>query len=62
MNFFSYSTEYIITLKEKGFSDESFYTEYDFICLEVYKNKHPEALEQVNNLQEKALLHRERLR
>ena len=62
MNFYEYSTEYIINLRQKGFSDEGFYIEYDFICLEVYKNKHPEALEQVNNLQAKALLCREKLR
>lgn len=62
MNFFSQSTEYIITLKQKGFSDESFYIEYDYICLEVYKNKHPESIQEVNRLQTLALLHREKLR
>ena len=62
MNYISQATQYFLSLKEKGFFDKDFYIEYDFICIEVYKNKHPEALEQVNNLQEKALLHRERLR
>lgn len=62
MNFFLQSTEYIITLKEKGFSDQGFYNEYDFICLEVYKSNHPEALEEVNNMQTKKLLQREILR
>jgi len=62
MSFFLQSTEYILTLKEKGFSDEPFYMEYDFICYEVYKANHPEALEQVNNIQRKALLCRESLR
>ena len=62
MNFFSQSTEYIITLRQKGFSDEGFYIEYDYICLEVYKINHPKELEQVNNLQAKKLLKREILR
>ncbi len=62
MNFYEQSTEYIVSLRQKGFCDNGFYTEYDFICLEVYKHNHPEALEQVNNLQEQALLCRESLR
>ena len=62
MNYISQSTQYFISLKEKGFFDKDFYIEYDFICIEVYKSKHPEALEQVNNLQEQALLCRESLR
>jgi len=62
MNFFLNSTEYIISLKEKGFSDQGFYDEYDYICLEVYKNKHPEALEEINNLQSKKLLCTQELR
>lgn len=62
MNFFLHSTEYIITLKEKGFSDQGFYNEYDFICLEVYKSNHPEALEEVNNIQQNNSLAREILR
>ena len=62
MNFFLQSTEYIITLKEKGFSDQGFYNEYDYICLEVYKYNHPEALEEVNNMQTKKLLCTKELR
>ena len=62
MNFFLQSTEYIITLRQKGFSDEGFYMEYDYICLEVYKHNHPEALEEVNNIQKKTLLCREILK
>ena len=62
MNFFLHSTEYISTLREKGFSDEGFYTEYDFICYEVYKINHPEALEEVNDIQSKKLLCTEALR
>ena len=62
MNFFFVSTEYIITLKEKGFSDQGFYNEYDYICLEVYKYNHPEALEEVNNIQQKKLYERDILR
>lgn len=54
--------EYLITLKEKGFGDQEFYDEYSFICYEVYKNNHPEALEEVNNMQTKKLLQREILR
>ena len=62
MNFFSQSTEYIITLRQKGFSDEGFYIEYDFICLELYKNNHPEEWEKVNSLQTKKLLQRKIMR
>lgn len=62
MNFFLQSTEYIILLKEKGFSDQGFYNEYDYICLEVYKHNHPEALEEVNSLQSKKLLCTQELR
>jgi len=56
MNFFSQSTEYIYTLRQKGFSDEGFYIEYDFICMELYKIRNPKALEEVNNIQAKKLL------
>ena len=62
MNFFLQSTEYISTLREKGFSDEGFYIEYDFICIEVYKSNHPEALEEINNMQAKKLLQEQILR
>ena len=62
MNFFFDSTEYISTLRQKGFSDEGFYIEYDFICYEVYKINHPEALEEVNNMQTKKLLQEQILR
>ena len=62
MNFFSQSTEYISTLRQKGFSDEGFYIEYDFICLELYKIRNPQALEEVNNMQAKKQLQKEILR
>jgi len=62
MNFFSLATEYICELKDKGYYDADFMIEYEFLIYETYKNKHPEALEQVNNLQEQALLCRESLR
>lgn len=62
MNFFLQSTEYIITLRQKGFSDEGFYMEYDYICFEVYKINHPEAIQEVNNIQSKKLYEREILR
>ena len=62
MNFFLKSTEYIITLRQKGFSDEGFYMEYDYICLEVYKHNHPEELEKIDTIQTKKLLCRQELR
>lgn len=62
MNFFLQSTEYILALKDKGFSDESFYNEYEFLCYETYKIRNPKALEEVNNIQAKKLLQREILR
>lgn len=62
MNFFSQATEYISTLREKGFSDESFYTEYDFICYEVYKINHPESIQEVDSIQKQKQYEREILR
>ena len=62
MNFFLQATEYILTLKDKGFSDESFYNEYDFICYETYKIHHPESIQEINNIQTITLLQREKLR
>ena len=56
MNYLSLSAQYLITLKEKGFFDKDFHNEYDFICIEVYKSNHPEALEEINNFQAKKLL------
>ena len=62
MNFFSQSTEYLLTLKEKGFSDESFYVEYDFICLETYKIRNPKAIQEIDSLQTNILLQREKMK
>ena len=39
MNFFLQSVEYLLALKDKGWGDEGFYNEYDFICHEVYNLK-----------------------
>ena len=33
------SSEYLISLREKGYGDESFYNEFDFICHCVYEFK-----------------------
>ena len=33
------STEYLLALKLKGWFDEGFYNEYDFICHELYDIK-----------------------
>lgn len=62
MNFFSQATQYLVTLKEKGFFDKEFYEEYDYICLETYKIRHPEAIQEVNIVQTNSLLQREKLR
>ena len=41
MNWWQSSAEYLISLKEKGWGDESFYNEYEYICkcLVDYKSK-----------------------
>ena len=52
MNFFNSAIEYIISLKLKGWGDEGFYREYDFICHEIYDFK---TLEECNIIQEKIL-------
>lgn len=62
MNFFSQATEYICELKDKGYYDQGFMIEYEFLCLETYKIRNPQALEEVNNMQTKKLLQREILR
>ena len=33
MNWWEYSTHYLISLREKGYGDESFYNEFTFICM-----------------------------
>ena len=53
MNFFFSAIEYIISLRLKGWGDEGFYREYDFICHELYDLK---TLEDCNKIQEKIFL------
>ena len=55
-NFFLQATEYWIALKDKGWFDEGFYTEYDFICHETYDLK---ILGESNTLQAEIFLHGE---
>ena len=62
MNYYLQSIEYILSRKDKGYPDEAFNTEYDYICYEVYKIKHPESIQEVNSIQTKTLLQREKLR
>lgn len=52
---------YWISLKQKGWYDESFYNEYDFVCHEVFDQTNPEPKTQSNTLQTTILLHREEL-
>lgn len=51
MNFFLQATEYWLALKDKGWFDEGFYREYDFICHETYDFHNNEVLEESNSLQ-----------
>lgn len=62
MNFFQLSTEYICALKDKGYYDEGFMIEYEFLCLETYKIRNPNAIQEVNIIQEKSFLQREKLK
>ena len=62
MNFFSLATEYLCELKDKGYYDEGFLIEYEFLCLETYKIRNPQAIQEVNIIQEKSFLQREKLR
>lgn len=39
MNFYSSAIEYILSLRLRGWGDEGFFREYDFICHEVYDFK-----------------------
>ena len=39
MSFFLQSAEYLSILRDKGWGDEGFYIEYDFICHEIYDLK-----------------------
>ena len=55
-DFFLLSTEYLLALKDKGWFDEKFYTEYDWICHETYDLK---VLEESNSLQAEIFLHGE---
>ena len=51
MSFFMISAEYLSELKDKGYYDHGFMTEYEFLCFEIYKINHPEALDEVNSIQ-----------
>ena len=53
MNFFFSAIEYILALKLKGWGDEGFYKEYDYICHEVYDFK---TLEESHALQAEIFL------
>ena len=53
--------KYWIYLKEKGWFDESFYTEYDFVCREVYNHFNSKYQTSSDSLQTTTLLHREKL-
>lgn len=53
MNFFSSAIDYIIALRLKGWGDEGFYREYDFICHEIYDFK---TLEESNVIQAEIFL------
>ena len=53
MNFFFSAIEYIISLRLKGWGDEGFYKEYDFICHEIYDFK---TLEESNAVQAEIFL------
>ena len=50
---------YWISLKDKGWFDEAFYTEYDFVCRESYHQTNPKSKTQSNSLQAEVFLHRE---
>lgn len=50
------SCEYLITLKEKGLGDQGFYNEYTFVCYELYKHNHPEAIQEIDYIQAQNLL------
>ena len=56
MNFFFSAIEYIISLRLKGWGDEGFYKEYDFICHENYDLK---TLEECNDIQKEIFLYGE---
>ena len=48
--------KYWIYLKQKGWFDESFYNEYDFVCREKYLCNNKQVLEESNRLQAETLL------
>ena len=56
MTFFLLSTEYLLALKDKGWFDEGFYNEYDWICHEIYDYKFDEVLEESHRLQAEIFL------
>jgi hypothetical protein len=57
MTFSMDCVKYWIYLKEKGWFDESFYIEYDFICHELINQNYPELKAQSDNLQTEVFLH-----
>jgi len=62
MSFFMLATQYLLELKDKGYYDEGFMIEYEFLCLETYKIRNPNAIQEVNIIQEKSFLQREKLK
>ena len=39
MNWWEYSIQYLISLRERGYGDESFYNEFTFICISINDSK-----------------------
>lgn len=56
MSFFHDAVVYLLSLKDKGWYDEGFYTEYDFICHEKILTNYDEVLEESHRLQAEIFL------
>lgn len=52
-------TQYIIAQRERGYPDQSFYNEYDFICHVRLQKDLISNSSQTSGIQAEALLHRE---
>ena len=59
MSWMYQACQYLVELKDKGFGDESFYNEYDFIGHELHKANTYEVLEESNTLQAEIFLYGE---
>ena len=57
--FMIYCTEYIIAQRKKGYPDQSFYNEYDFICHARFQEDLIPNSPQTSGIQAETLLHRE---